>query len=96
MAKMTTIEFEPPPDWNPQEAIMRGLVAKRDNEPVNESEFEVAAVVMAAQALMETGLDAESAMDQVEKLIENGATIKASLDKHGKLNLTIARYDIEI
>lgn len=88
------VKFEPDSDWNAEMAIVQGLVAKRNGQPINEQEFRLAAMVLAAQAFMQAGVSAVDAMDQVDNLINNGATIKASLNKHGELEVTIESDEI--
>lgn len=81
--------FDPPDDWDPTEAIMRGLAAQSAGEPINQAELEMATMVTAVRALMSRGVPEKTAMMAVESAA-SGGHIHISLD-HDGLNVIIGK-----
>jgi hypothetical protein len=82
------VEWEPPDDWDPTEAMMRSLLAKADGEPVNEDEVQLASMALCAQALIDQGIPKQLAMDMVEQAADHG-TIHVTFSQAEGLNVTI-------
>jgi hypothetical protein len=84
----TETEWEPPEDFNAMEALIRGLTAKANGEPINKDELLYATMMVSCANLMKQGLDFDTACSVVESAMDHG-DIRVAWSEEEGLSLTI-------
>ena len=85
-------DWEPPEDFDATESVIKALLAHAKGEDFDRDEYFYACTLLAAGVLMKGGLDADRAVDTIEKMVQEGARLRATYE-NGELSITMERLE---